>query len=75
MTDEFMSGWGEAENKINKYIIICDTLEQAEIIKCNAQKHSEMKRINICFNKPKYNKKYYLCSWGYFSELGDKWTK
>ena len=29
MTDSFLSGWGMAENKISKYIIICDNLEQA----------------------------------------------
>ena len=29
MTDSFLSGWGMAENKISKYIVICDNLEQA----------------------------------------------
>jgi hypothetical protein len=75
MTDKFMSGWGEATNKTNKYIIICENLEQAKAIERNAKKRSEMKYINICFNKPKYNTKQYLCSWRKFSELGDIWTK
>ena len=75
MTDKFMSGWGEATNKINKFIIVCDNLEQAKTILRNAKKRTEMKYINICFNKPKYNTKQYLCSWKNFDDLGDVWTK
>ena len=35
MTDTILSGWGQAEGKTNKYIVICDTFEQAETIKRN----------------------------------------
>jgi hypothetical protein len=75
MTDKFMSGWGKATNKINKYIIICENWEQAEIIERNAKKRSEMKYINICLKKPNYNSKQYYISWNKFSEMGDIWTK
>lgn len=74
MTDKFMSGWGMATNKTNKFIIVCDTWEQAETIERNAKKRSEMKYINICISKPKYGKNV-LESWKNFSDLGEVWTK
>ena len=40
MTDKFMSGWGNATNKTNKFIVVCDTWKDAETIKRNAQKRS-----------------------------------
>jgi hypothetical protein len=72
MTDKFMSGWGNAKNKTNKFIIECDNWEQAEIIQRNAQKRSEMKYINICINKPRY-KSNVLESHRKFDELGSIW--
>lgn len=63
MTDTFMSGWGYAKDKINKYIIGCDTMEEAEIIKANAQDRSDMKNIRICMRKPRYNTEKYLVTW------------
>jgi hypothetical protein len=74
MTDKFMSGWGEATNKTNKFIIICDSLEQAEKIERNAKKRSEMKYINICINKPRYGANV-VESWRNFDDLGEVWTK
>jgi hypothetical protein len=59
MTDKFLSGWGQAENKISKYVIECDTYNEAQIVYNNALNRSEMKHINICMNKPRYNSKYY----------------
>jgi hypothetical protein len=32
MTDKFMSGWGMAENKINKLVIECDSYDIAECV-------------------------------------------
>tara|TARA_R110000751_G_scaffold239285_1_gene340010 strand:+ start:361 stop:621 length:261 start_codon:yes stop_codon:yes gene_type:complete len=74
MTDKFMSGWGISENKINKYIIVCDNFSNAEIIKKSAKKRSEMKYINIHTKKPYYNKNHYLISLVKFNELGSIWT-
>jgi hypothetical protein len=62
MTDKFMSGWGRAENKINKYILECDSYQEAEIVRDNAMNRSEMKYINITSTKPSYNKNRYLMS-------------
>lgn len=75
MTDKFLSGWGKAEGKINKLIIICDDYTQAQTIKHNAQKRREMKFINICVNKPNYNKKRFLESWKTYDELGEIWKQ
>jgi hypothetical protein len=71
MTDKFMSGWGKAEGKINKFVVECDNWQQAEIIERNAKKRSEMKHININTRKPSGSK--YLVSLRSFDELGAIW--
>ena len=75
MTDKFMSGWGMADNKINKMIVECETMEQARIIERNAKKRDEMKYINICFTKPCYNKERYFESVRSYDELGAIWKE
>jgi hypothetical protein len=72
MTDKFMSGWGQAKNKTNKFIVICDNHEQAEQIERAARKRDEMKYINICTTKPRYGANV-LESWKHFNELGEVW--
>ena len=63
MTDKFMSGWGEARDKINKYILPCESYDQAIIVADNAARRSEMKYINIRTTAPYYNKDRYKESW------------
>jgi hypothetical protein len=75
MTDKFMSNWGMSEGKTNKYIVECETFEQAETIERNANKRSDMKYINISSNKPYYNKRDYLISLVSYSDLGEIWKK
>lgn len=75
MTDKFMSGWGLAKNKLNKFVITCDNYEQAKIVYNNAKKREEMKFVNIVYNKPYYNEKFYKVSSRIFSDLGEIWTK
>tara|TARA_R100000655_G_scaffold55221_2_gene93278 strand:- start:3210 stop:3668 length:459 start_codon:yes stop_codon:yes gene_type:complete len=74
MTDKFMSGWGCADGKINKFIIECETKEEAIQIKYIAHKRPEMKYINIHTKMPNYNHKKYLVSLKKFNELGSIWT-
>jgi hypothetical protein len=75
MTDKFMSGWGMAQNKINKLIIECYDEEQARTIERNAKSRSEMKHISIHYGKtPYYGKNYYL-SYKTYDDLGDIWKK
>ena len=74
MTDKFMSGWGYANNLINKYVIECDTMKEAMIAERNAKKRPEMKYINITSNKPYYTPKRYYVSSVKFNDLGTIWT-
>jgi hypothetical protein len=62
MTDRFMSGWGCAANKTNKLVIACDTMQEAETVARNAETRSEMRYINICMNRPRYDSKRYTVS-------------
>lgn len=75
MTDKFMSGWGEAKGKINKYVVECSSHKEAQICAKNARLRSEMKYVNIVFNKPYYNSERYLVSHKKFRELGSIWTQ
>lgn len=74
MTDKFMSGWGMAQGKTNKLIVVCDTWQDAETIQRNAEKRSEMKYINVTDRKPRYGQNV-LESWKTFDELGEIWKK
>lgn len=70
MTDKFLSGWGMAENKISKYIIICNNLEQArEVAECAGRKDSEFKYINIATKKPYYNSRRYVVSYDVYEDV------
>jgi len=74
MTDKFMSGWGMADNKTNKLIFECDSYSQARIVADNASKRSEMKYINICSNRPYYNKDRYYAQTKTIEDYGT-WYK
>ena len=76
MTDRFMSGWGKADNRINKLVISCYSYDEALIVEANAKARSEMKHINICQKEPRYNDNKYLVSW-HGREQGDyeSWFK
>lgn len=75
MTDKFMSGWGRAENKTNKLVIECETWEQAQAIELAARDRDEMIYVNICCNKPYYNKSRFLVSEKLFSDMGGCWLE
>lgn len=62
-TDKFMSGWGLAENKINKMVFECDSYEEAEHIENQLNNRDEMKYVNIRDSKPYYNKENYFTSY------------
>lgn len=78
MTNKFISGWGwgQAEGKINKFVICCETREQAETVAKNARKQREtMKYINITTKKPCYSNNKYITTFRQFNELGKIWTE
>lgn len=72
MTDRFMSGWGMAQNKTNKLVIACQTIQQAMLIEKNARKRSEMKYVNIRTSKPYYGPSV-LTSWKVFEDMNGPW--
>ena len=72
MTDKFMSGWGEARGKTNVLVIACETQAQAEAVEKAAHARPEMKRVQICLDKPKARDGV-LYSHKKFSDLGGPW--
>jgi hypothetical protein len=68
MTDRFMSGWGMAQGKTNKLVFVCDTYEQAQTVATNAENRGDMKYINICTSKPRYNAQRYLTQYKTIAE-------
>lgn len=61
-TDKFMSGWGLAENKTNKVVVVCENWQEAREVKEALHSRDEMKYINVRSNKPYYNNNYVI-SW------------
>ena len=59
MTDKVLSGWGEADGKINKLIFECENRIEAETVMDNARNRGDMNRINLCINKPNYSSNRY----------------
>ena len=61
LTDKFMSNWGMAEGKKNKLVIPTKDLEEAELVKQEAEKRSEWNGFEIKNITPHYNhEKYYV---------------
>lgn len=61
LTDRFMSNWGMAEGKKNRLIIPTRDLEEAELVKQEAEKRSEWGNFKIENIEPNYNhQKYYV---------------
>lgn len=75
MTDKFMSGWGCAEGRIAKFVVECETRQQAETIENNARKRDEMKYINITTKKPYYNSRKYITTTKSYEKLGRIWKE
>ena len=74
MTDRFMSGWGHASGKTNKFVVECKTLSEAKTIASNARRRKEMKYVRIVYSMPKYSDQKYLVSLRRYEDLGDIWT-
>lgn len=76
MIDKFMSGWGCAKGKINRLVIECRDLADAEIVAENAGNRKEMRRVSIvCRDRPpSYPKKTTVVSLKTLKEdLYDRW--
>ena len=53
-TDTFMSGWGQADNLVNKLVIICNTPAEAEAVIANAEARGDQKYISASYKPPSY---------------------
>ena len=73
MTDTFMSGWGDAEGRTNRYVVECDTEIQAQQIEKAARARDEMKRIKRTCHQPKSTGGM-LVTLAQFNDLGEIWT-
>lgn len=74
MTDKFMSGWGMAAGKTNKFIVVCESWEQAEAVHRAAKHRPEMRHVSITDKKPR-DRANVLLSWKKFDELGEIWKR
>jgi len=60
MTDNFFSGWGNAQGKKNKLVLICENMKEAMIVERNANNRKEMTYVNIRSTKPYYDNNNYV---------------
>jgi hypothetical protein len=74
MIDRFMSGWGAAAGKINRMVVECQTMPQAEQIARVARARSEMRRVRVCLNRPRYGAGV-LTSWKTWDDMGGSWKQ
>lgn len=74
MKDNFMSGWGKAENKINLYEVECDNLEQQEQIEAVAENRSDMSDVKLKKNE---TREYpgVLITRVHYDDLGGIWKR
>lgn len=59
MVDTFLNGWGKAKNKEALFLNECDTLEEAEIVKENAEYRTDQKNVEIIEHLPVFDDKIY----------------
>ena len=73
MTDNFMSGWGPAEGKRNRFVVSCDTDKQADQIIRAANERSEMSGVGVVSVEPR-DTNMDLVTLRQFHTLGEAWT-
>lgn len=73
-TDKTMSGWGRAEGKIAKRVIVCDTWRQVQRIAdamINKPSREGWRYINKTSRLPRYSEKKYVVSWSHYDEFNN----
>lgn len=71
MTDAMLSGWGNADGKTAKRIVLCKTFRDAQIIVSglnNCKNRNGMRYINIACKFPKYSENRYTVSIDEFND-------
>lgn len=72
--DRYMSGWGEAENAINKIAVACENLKEVKEVEEALHKRSEMKYISIRYSKPCYKRGYVISWYRYYKDAPYKFN-
>ena len=67
-TDEFMSNWGTATGRISKFVVVCDSYEDAITAQRNMRKEPCFKYVTIRKTKPYYDCGRYHTSFKSFAE-------
>ena len=67
-TDTFMTGWGTCQNRISKFVIVCDNYNDAYIAQQRMSEQPCFKYVRICANKPHYPESRYHTSFKTFAE-------
>ena len=62
MTDRFMSGWGHAEDKINKLVMSCDSYSEALTVRENAENRSDMEDLEVFDSMPSFDEGQFFVS-------------
>lgn len=71
MTDNFLSGWGMAADKVAKRVIICENYKQANEIAdrlYKGRKINSMRNIKVTEHKPYFAPSKYFVSWEKYAE-------
>lgn len=71
-TDRFLTGWGCADGKIAKRIIICDNYRQAQrIADAFVNEGKQFGYVNITDKAPNYNESKYVSSWSTYEDFNN----
>lgn len=71
MTNTMLSGWGNADGKTAKRVVLCKTFRDAQIIVSglnNCKNRNGMRYINIAHKFPKYSENRYTVSIDEFND-------
>lgn len=67
-TDRLMSGWGRAEHKTSKIIVVCNNMADAYTARDKMESKPELKYVNITTSLPKYPSTRYTSSFYLFED-------
>lgn len=76
-SDKVMSGWGRAENKTSKRIIICNNWHEAERLADalrNAPQREGIRRVNTCSKFPCYSPSKVCISIDLYKDWANGWV-
>lgn len=76
-TDKTMSGWGRAENKTSKRVIVCENWNQAVRLEDafkNAPKREGIIRVNSCSKFPYYSPTKTVVSIDHYDDWAKGWV-